>query len=211
MSVAAAPAARVPWVGLTGGIASGKTTVSNLFAALGVPVFDADQIAREVVAAGTPLRAELFDRFGPSIRTPDGELDRTALRRIVFEDIVRRRELESLLHPAIRTRTEQLSARAGGPYQVHVVPLLVETGSADRFTRVLVIDCPESLQLERLMARSHVCDAEARAMLAAQASRAERLAVADDVISNDGAATALAPQVAALHERYLALQGRMVT
>jgi dephospho-CoA kinase len=206
MKDAAAPAARVPWVGLTGGIASGKTTVANLFAALGVPVLDADQIAREVVAPGTPLRDQLFEHFGPSIRTPEGELDRAALRRIVFQDRARRGELEALLHPAIRARSEQLSASAGGPYQLHVVPLLVETRSARRFTRVLVVDCPEQLQLERLMARSHVGDAEASAMLATQASRAERLAVADDVIRNDGPAEALPALVAALHERYLGLR-----
>lgn len=205
MSGAAAQPSRFPRVGLTGGIASGKSTVSALFAALGVPVLDADVIAREVVAAGTPLRAQLFEHFGDAIRTSDGELDRAALRRIVFEDAARRRELEGLLHPAIRARTERLAAATGGPYQLHVVPLLVESGAAGQFARVLVVDCPESLQLQRLRTRAGLSESEARAMLAAQASRAERLAAADDVILNDGAAEALQPLVAALHARYLQL------
>jgi len=205
MSAATAQPSRAPCVGLTGGIASGKTTVSNLFAALEVPVLDADLIAREVVAAGTPLRAQLFEHFGPAIRTPGGDLDRAALRRIVFENAALRRELEALLHPAIRARTEQLSAERGGPYQLHVVPLLVESGAADRYARVLLVDCPESLQLQRLCTRAGLSESEARAMLAAQASRAARLAEADDVILNDGPPEALPPLVAALHARYLQL------
>jgi dephospho-CoA kinase len=201
MSAPVAPPAHVPRVGLTGGIASGKTTVSNLFAGLGVPVIDSDLIAREVVAAGSPLRAQLFARFGSEIRTADGDLDRSALRRIVFGDPQRRRELEALLHPAIRSRTELLAQQLGGPYQLHVVPLLVETGSARLYARVLVVDCPESLQIQRLRARSQLGEAEARAMLGAQASRSDRLAAADDVICNDGAVQELTPLVAALHER----------
>lgn len=195
-----------PRVGLTGGIASGKSLVSDLFAQLGVPVIDTDVIAREVVGPGSALRAALFDHFGPSIRTPAGDLDRVALRRIVFADPRRRQELEALLHPAIRARAEELARQRGGPYQVHVVPLLVETGAAARYDRVLVVDCPESLQIQRLRARTQMSEAEARAILAAQASRTQRLAVADDVIVNDGPAEALAPRVAALHERYLTLR-----
>jgi len=205
MSAPGAPPSRIARVGLTGGIASGKSAVAALFAALGVPVIDADIVARELVARGTPLLASLFERFGVGIRAPDGSLDRSALRRLVFGNDTLRRELESLLHPAIRARTEQLAMLAGGPYQLHVVPLLVETNAKPRFARVLLVDCPESLQLERLLARDHLAPTEARAMLAAQASRAARLAVADDVIVNDGALDALAPQVAALHVRYLEL------
>jgi dephospho-CoA kinase len=205
MSAPAATPAAPACVGLTGGIASGKSTVSDLFARLGVPVIDTDLVAREVVAAGTPLRSRLFEIFGAAIRTPAGDLDRAALRRIVFEDPQRRRELESLLHPAIRARVELLAQQAGGPYQLHVVPLLVETGSAGRYARVLVVDCPENLQLQRLRTRSHLGEAEARAMLAAQASRAARLAVADDVILNDGTPESLLPRVSALHEAYLRL------
>jgi len=197
------PLARPRRVGLTGGIASGKSTVSDLFAAMGVAVLDMDVIAREVVAPGTALLAQLFDRFGPRVRRPDGDLDRSALRRLVFEDISLRRELEAMLHPAIAARTELLAAQASGPYQVHVVPLLVETHAAGRYDRVLVVDCPESLQWARLRARDGLTEAEARAMIEAQASRAARLAAADDLIVNDREPAALGPQVAALHRQYV--------
>jgi dephospho-CoA kinase len=202
----AVPSPRPLRVGLTGGIASGKSAVSHLFEALGVPVFDADLIAREVIAPGTALLATLFERFGPGIRAGDGSLDRSALRRLVFSDDDRRRELESLLHPAIRARTEQLAALASGAYQLHVVPLLVETHAQGNYGRILVVDCPESLQLARLRARDGISEAQAHAMLCSQASRATRLASADDVILNDGALDALPPRVAALHERYLSLR-----
>jgi dephospho-CoA kinase len=198
-----APLARPRRVGLTGGIASGKTTVSDLFAAMGVAVLDMDVIAREVVAPGTALLAQLFDRFGPRVRRPDGDLDRSALRRLVFEDASLRRELEALLHPAIAARTEQLAAQASGPYQIHVVPLLVETHAAGGYDRVLVVDCPESLQWARLRARDGMTEAEARAMIEAQVSRAARLAAADDLIVNDREPAALEPQVAALHRQYV--------
>jgi dephospho-CoA kinase len=198
-----APGPRSPRIGLTGGIASGKSTVSNLFAAHGVPVLDADLIAREVIAPGSALLAQLFAHFGPDIRDADGKLDRAALRRLVFADANRRRELETLMHPAIRARMEQLALQADGPYQLHVVPLLVESGAAGRYQRILVVDCPEGLQWQRLRARDGLSEAQARAMLAAQASRAARLQAADDVIVNDGSLAALAPQVEALHGRYL--------
>jgi dephospho-CoA kinase len=199
------PASRPRRIGLTGGIASGKSAVSDLFAALGVPVLDADLIAREVVAPGSALLAQLFERFGPGIRRPDGDLDRSALRRRVFADAGQRRELEALLHPAIAARTQLLASQANGPYQLHVVPLLVETHAASGYDRVLVVDCPESLQWARLRARDGLSEPEARAMLAAQASRAERLVAADDVIVNDGDPASLPPQVAALHAQYLKL------
>jgi dephospho-CoA kinase len=192
-------------VGLTGGVASGKSSVSALFAGLGVPVIDADLIAREVVRPGTALRARLFELFGEAIRGPDGGLDRAALRRLVFAHEARRRELEALLHPAIRERAEQLAARATGPYQLHVNPLMVETQEAALYDRVLVVDCPESLQYERLRARDGCSPVEARAMLEAQASRAARLAIADDLIRNDEGLQALEPRVEALHQRYLQL------
>ena len=196
---------RPPHIGLTGGIASGKSTVSGLFGALGVPVIDADQVARDVLAPGTRLLAQVFDTFGTQLRRPDGSLDRTGLRRTVFADPGKRRQLEALLHPAISERTEQLAAQAGGPYQIHVIPLLVETNTGSRFDRVLLVDCAEALQLARLQARDG-CDAEqARAMLGSQASRAARLAAADDVIPNEGAPAELAPRVAALHQKYRAL------
>ncbi|MFI4914740.1 MAG: dephospho-CoA kinase [Steroidobacterales bacterium] len=201
----AASGARPLRIGLTGGIASGKSTVAELFKALGIAVIDADQIAREVVAPGTPLLHALIERFGRALLLPDGSLDRRALRALVFADPAARRELEALLHPAIRARTEALSARAPGPYQIHVVPLLIETHAAERYDRILVVDCDESLQLARLMQRDGMTADQAGAMLAAQGSRAARLAAADDVIVNTGAADLLPPAVAALHKKYLAL------
>jgi dephospho-CoA kinase len=196
---------RPPRIALTGGVASGKTTVSRLFGALGVPVIDADEVARDVVAPGTTLLAQLFEKFGPQLRRPDGSLDRTGLRRMIFTDPDRRRQLEALLHPAIKVRTENLASQAGGPYQIHVIPLLVETHAGSRYERVLLVDCPQALQLARLQARDG-CDAEqARAMLGSQASREARLAAAADVILNDGDPAELTPKVAALHQKYLAL------
>lgn len=192
-------------IAMTGGIASGKSTVAQLFANLGIPIIDADQMARDVVAPGTPLLAQLFDRFGAQLRLADGSLDRAALRRLVFDDAGKRTELEALLHPGIRERTERLAAQARGAYQIHVIPLLVETHAESHYDRVLLVDCPQAVQLARLQARDG-CDAQqARAMLASQASREARLAVADDIIVNDGLEAALAPQVAALHRQYLAL------
>jgi dephospho-CoA kinase len=192
-------------VALTGGIASGKSTVSRLFGAFGVPVIDADQVARDVVAPGTTLLGQVFDRFGAQLRRPDGSLDRSGLRRLVFADAAKRRQLETLLHPAIRVRTENLAAQAGGCYQIHVIPLLVETHAGAQYDRVLLVDCPEALQVARLQARDG-CDAEqARVMLGSQASREARLAAADDVIVNDVEPADLAPKVASLHQHYLAL------
>jgi dephospho-CoA kinase len=196
---------RYPRIALTGGIASGKTTVSQLFGTLGVPVIDADQVARDVVAPGTALLAQVLDAFGQQLRRPDGSLDRTGLRRLVFADSSKRRQLEALLHPAISVRTERLAARAGGPYQIHVIPLLVETNAAWQFDRVLLVDCPEALQLARLLEREGGDAQLARAMLGAQAGRDARLAAADDVIVNDGATADLMPKVAALHQKYQAL------
>ena len=193
-------------IGLTGGIASGKSTVSRLFAALGVPVIDSDEIAREVVAPGTPGLAAIAARFGAGVLQPDGSLDRRRLREIVFADPAARRDLEAITHPAIREAMDQRSARAGGDYQILAIPLLVEGGGGarGRVDRVLVVDCDEDLQVRRVMARDGSTEAQARAVLAAQASRAQRRAAADDVIVNDGGLAALRDQVAALHERYRA-------
>jgi dephospho-CoA kinase len=199
------PAARRWVLGLTGGIASGKSTVAALFARLGIPVIDLDQVARDVVAPGSPLLAEIFRRFGESLRQSDGTLDRRALRARVFADEARRRELEALLHPSIRARTDELLATADGPYQIVVHPLLAENGARDRYDRVLLVDCDPARQRERLAARDDADPALVEAMLAAQATRAQRLAVADDVIVNDAGLDGLQAQVAALHRRYLAL------
>lgn len=209
-------------VGLTGGIASGKSRAAEVFARLGVPVIDSDVIAREVVAPGSAGLAAIRARFGDAVLLPDGGLDRRALRERVFADPAARRELEAITHPLIRQKMAEDSARAGGPYQVHVIPLLVEgarraaaeaaasgapapAGRPRGFDRVLVIDCPEAIQITRVMARDRVDEAGARAVLAAQASRAERLAVADDVILNDRGPEALDDAVKALHTRYVAL------
>lgn len=192
-------------IGLTGGIASGKSTVAELFAARGVPVIDTDQIAREVVEPGQPPLERLVERFGTGILTPDGHLDRPKLREIVFSDPKARTDLEALTHPAIGTAVEALAAAAGGPYQILVIPLLVEKGLTARVDRVLVVDCPEALQLERLQQRDGSTSQQARAMLNAQTSRTARLKAAHDVIHNESDLAALREQVATLHQRYLEL------
>lgn len=191
-------------VGLTGGIASGKTTVANLFAALGATLVDTDLLAREVVAPGTALLAEIAQHFGAEILEADGSLNRRALRERVFADAAERRWLEERTHPAIRQLTDQRCAEARGPYCLVAIPLLVETQGQDRFNRVLVVDCDPGVQVARLMARDGITRAAAERMLAAQASREARLAVADDVIRNDGDIAALRDQVARLHRQYVA-------
>jgi dephospho-CoA kinase len=192
-------------VGLTGGIASGKSTVAELFAARGVAVIDSDVIARQVVAPGGPLLQQLVAEFGAQILQPDGGLDRKALRRMVFAETDARRRLEALLHPAIRAEMERQSGRAAGPYQILVIPLLIETGRQTPVDRVLVVDCPPSVQKQRLSARDRSSDAEVAAILAAQVSREQRLSAADDVIVNDGDLQQLSTAVAALHQRYCRL------
>ena len=192
-------------VGLTGGIASGKSTAAKFFGALGVPILDSDQIARDVVEPGQPPLGQLVERFGPSILTPDGHLDRPALREIVFSDPMARADLEALTHPAIGAAMEARSAEAGGPYQILVIPLLVEKNLSAHVDRVLVVDCEEQLQLKRLRAREGSTLEQARAILNAQVPRAARLKAADDVIHNDTDMNAVREQVAALHARYLDL------
>lgn len=192
-------------VGLTGGIASGKSTAAKFFGALGVPILDSDQIARDVVEPGQPPLGRLVERFGPSILTPDGHLDRPALREIVFSDPRARADLEALTHPAIGAAMEARSAETGGPYQILVIPLLVEKNLSAHVDRVLVVDCEEQLQLKRLRAREGSTLEQARAILNAQVSRAARLKAADDVIHNDTDMNAVREQVAALHARYLDL------
>jgi dephospho-CoA kinase len=189
-------------IGLTGGIASGKSTVSALFAALGVPVIDADQIARDIVVAGSPLLARLIAHFGDHMLTAEGELNRRALRERVFANPADRASLEALMHPAIMAELERRAAAAGGAYQILAMALLVEHDLGASVERVLVVDCAEDLQLRRVQVRDGVTLAQARAVLAAQASRAARLALADDVIVNDGDLALLRDQVEALHARY---------
>jgi dephospho-CoA kinase len=197
--------ARAYRVGLTGGIASGKSTAAKFFDALGVPILDSDQVARDVVEPGQPPLERLVERFGPSILTPDGHLDRPALREIVFSDPKARADLEALTHPAIGAAMEARSATAGGPYQILVIPLLVEKNLSAHVDRVLVVDCEEQAQIRRLRARDGSTLEQARAILNAQASRAARLKAADDVIHNDTDMNAVRDQVTALHARYLDL------
>jgi dephospho-CoA kinase len=192
-------------VGLTGGIASGKSTVSGLFAALGVPVIDTDQIARDVVAPGTALLERVLERFGAGLRLATGELDRRALRERVFADPADRVALESLMHPAIRAELQRRAAAAGGVYQILAIPLLVEHDLKGSVDRVLLVDCAPDLQLRRVQIRDGVPLAQAQAVLAAQASRAARLSVADDIIMNEGDLAALRGQVESLHARYSTL------
>jgi dephospho-CoA kinase len=191
-------------VGLTGGIASGKTTVTDLFASMGATIVDTDLLAREVVQPGTPLLAEIAAHFGPGVLAADGNLDRRQLRERVFADASERRWLEERTHPAIRALTDQRCAEATGPYCIVAIPLLVETRGAGRFDRVLVVDCDPETQVHRLMARDGIDRDAALRMLAAQVSREDRLAAADDVITNDGDLSLLRGQVEKLHAGYLA-------
>ena len=192
-------------VGLTGGIGSGKSTVADLFAGQDVPVIDTDAIARQLTAPGGAALEAIHAVFGDAVMQADGTLDRAALRRRIFSDAAARRQLEAILHPRIRQQVEQRLAELTAPYALIVVPLLVETGGyADMLDRVLVVDCPEEVQIARVMARSGLARDEVKAILAVQAGRAERLAAADDVIVNTAAPEALRSQVAALHRRYLA-------
>jgi dephospho-CoA kinase len=192
-------------IAITGGIASGKSTVAMLFAALGAKLIDTDQVAREVVAPGSPALAQIAARFGPQILTPDGKLDRSRLRDLVFSDAKARADLEAITHPLIRARVAELGAVLGGPYQLIAVPLLAETGTARDYDRVLVVDCDPQLQLQRLMSRDRMGRSDAQQMIDAQASREARRAIADDVIRNEGDISALAAQVQELHQRYLSL------
>jgi dephospho-CoA kinase len=193
-------------VGLTGGIASGKSTAARRFAALGVPVIDADLAARAVVTPGSPGLAEVVRRFGTGIIEPGGALDRGALRRLVFTDPAARRDLEAILHPRIRVEMDRLAAAAAGPYLILAIPLLIEGRDArQRVDRVLVIDVDEAAQLARVMARDGSTEAEARAILSAQASRQDRLSQADDIIDNSGSLTDLACRVDERHAFYMQL------
>lgn len=192
-------------VGLTGGIASGKSTVAKFFGALGVPIIDTDQLARDVVEPGQPPLERLVERFGRSILTDDGHLDRPALRAIVFSDPKARADLEALTHPAIGAAVEARSAEAGGIYQILVIPLLVEKNLGSQLDRVLVVDCDEALQIRRVQARDGATVEQARAILNAQVSRSTRLKAAHDVLSNEGDMSAVRDQVEALHARYLKL------
>lgn len=192
-------------IGVTGGIASGKSTVALAFAALGIPWVDADDVAREVVEPGEPALAEIVARFGEQVLHSDGRLNRRALREIVFAEPAERRWLEGVTHPRIRQRLiahlERMQAE-GAPYVLLVSPLLFESGQSQLVDRCLVVDVPESLQIARTAARDEVGEAQARAIIAAQMSRSERLARADDIIDNSRGEAELTAQVAELDRRY---------
>ena len=192
-------------IGLTGGIASGKSTVADFFAALGVPVVDTDVIAREVVAPGESALSEIRDAFGGDVIAEDGSLDRARLRKIVFADEARRMDLEGILHPRIRATALRQASLASGPYVIIAVPLLYESPLNKAMNRILVVDCSEETQLQRLLARDNESEDQARRIIAAQASRAERLSIADDVISSETSLADTRDAVGSLHESYLTL------
>jgi dephospho-CoA kinase len=197
---------RLPFtVALTGGIASGKSAVAERFADLGASVIDADVVARELVSPGTPALAEIVATFGNEVLDTNGALDRRAMRARVFTDAMARAQLDAIVHPRVR---QELQARASlviGSYALLVIPLMVESGHYDWVDRTLVVDVPREVQRTRLLARDGITQQLADAMLAAQASREQRLAIADDVIENLGTLADLDAPVRALHERYLAL------
>jgi len=195
-------------VGVTGGVASGKSEVTRRFEALGIFVADADLAARVAVEAGSAGLADVVEAFGPGVLAPDGTLDRAAMRRHVFGDEAARRRLEAIIHPRVRTNLREACRAAPGPYAVAAIPLLAEGGGREAYpwlSRILVVDVPVDVQRARVMARDRV-DAElAQRMIVAQTTRDQRLAIADDVIVNDRAVEALASHVAALDRRYRAL------
>jgi len=193
-------------VGLTGGIGSGKTAVADLFARRGIAVVDSDEIAHELTRAGGVAIEPIRAAFGPAFIGADGALDRAAMRKLAFGDARGRRQLEAILHPLIGRESARRSERAGSAYVILVVPLLVENGAdRSRYSRVLVVDCTEAQQIERVKRRSGLSETEVREILSAQATREKRLALADDVIDNSGSPDALERQVALLHEKYLRL------
>ena len=192
-------------VGLTGGIGSGKSAVGDLFAARGIAVIDTDAIAHELTAPGGAAMPAIRAEFGDAVAAADGALDRAAMRAIVFADPSARKRLEGILHPMIRIESERRLAAAESPYVIYMVPLLVESGDyRKRVNRVAVVDCREETQIARVMQRNGLARPDIERILAAQASRAERLAAADDVIDNDGALAELAPRIDQLHQSYLA-------
>ena len=199
-------------IGLTGGIGCGKTTVANMFAALGASVVDTDLIAHSMTVPDGPAIRAIRAEFGVRYLTPEGALDRAAMRALVFSDRGAKLRLEAILHPLIRAAADAEAAAAHGAYVIYVVPLLIESGGRrGRVARILAIDCPENVQISRVMARNGLQEAQVKAIMAAQVSRQARLAAADDVVLNDDGLGALAPQVERLHRNYLAFAEGMAT
>ncbi|TFW09475.1 dephospho-CoA kinase [Oxalobacteraceae bacterium OM1] len=193
-------------VGLTGGIGSGKSTVADLFAERGASLIDTDRIAHALTQPGGAAIPAIHAEFGAAFLTPDGAMDRARMRAHVFSEPTAKARLEAILHPMIRAETERAATEADGAYPIFVVPLLVESGGwRQRVARVLVVDCSEATQVRRVMARNGLSEEQVRAIMAAQVTRAERLAAADDVIRNEDTPAALAPEVDRLHRLYLTL------
>jgi dephospho-CoA kinase len=192
-------------VGLTGGIGSGKSAATTCFAALGASVVDTDLIAHALTAPGGAAIAAIRRAFGDDMLAADGSLDRSAMRALAFQRPEARRQLEAILHPMIRAESARQCVEAHGPYVILAVPLLIESGDyRARCDRICVVDCPEALQVTRVRQRNALPEAQIRSIMAAQASREQRLAAADDVIDNSGTLEALEVQVERLHARYLA-------
>ena len=194
-------------IGLTGGIASGKSHIAALFIELGAPLLEADDVARSIVQPGEPALAAIADRFGDAMLQADGTLDRRRLREQVFADPAARKDLEAITHPAIRQRVDAWRAQQRGPYCIYSAAILVESGMTTQVDRILVVDAPETEQLRRLMGRDGADETLARRMIAAQATRAARLARADDILDNGDTRRDPRPQVLRLHRRYQALAG----
>ncbi len=193
-------------VGLTGGIGSGKSTVADYFVALGAALVDTDAIAHELTAAGGAAMPALIEAFGNGIAGPDGALDRLAMRQLAFARSDARERLEGILHPMIRALSAERCKMAESPYVILAVPLLVESGTyRQRCDRILAVDCPENLQIERVMARNGMSIDQVKAILAVQATREQRLAIADDVLLNDGGLDTVVKQIDDLHRTYLQL------
>ncbi len=190
-------------IGVTGGIGSGKTTVANLFSSLGVPVIDADELARQVVAPGQPAYEEILQHFGTTILSKSGELDRRRLRARIFSDSAKRDRLEAIVHPRVYAQMKHLLDCLETPYAIVVVPLLIESGARELVDRVLVVDSPEELQIERTHRRDGTTRAAVKKILAAQLDRSARLSAADDIIENDASLEALAKVVSRLHRQFL--------
>ena len=195
-------------IGLTGGIGSGKSAVAALFAKQGIAVIDTDEIAHELTRPGGAAIEPIRAAFGAGAIGADGALDRAKMRKLVFGNLAEKKELEAILHPLIREESLRRGERASSPYSILVIPLLAEGGiDRSRYERVLVVDCTEAQQIERVMRRSGLSEGEVRDILAAQATRQQRLALADDVIDNRGPPEALERQVSRLNQKYLTLAG----
>jgi dephospho-CoA kinase len=199
-------------VGLTGGIGSGKSAVARLFAERGVTIVDTDQIARSLTTAQGAAMPDIIAEFGAGMADADGAMDRAQMRELVFRDPDAKRRLEAILHPRIRAAVAAAAAIATGPYVIFDVPLLVESGTwKDRVDRVLVVDCPEAMQVARVMARNGLPEDQVRAIMAAQSPRPARLAAADDVVDNSGKLEDLPGQIDRLHQLYLDFSKRKIT